>query len=198
MKSKAAIFLESTREHDIKDYMPKAMQWWSKLAPKQQKEYLAKLAKTAPDKVVQVYQDLYGTSPTAGATASEDMSKTKKVLMAAVLAAFMSASAAHAAAPTQADYDRYDRTHGKQTTTQTQQPSKQQQDYSKQYGGADAYDTEKSSTKVSISDVTDSGVAKVGKAAVDTYGTYGTRARVNKVASDVQFVKDALRVLTGN
>lgn len=192
MKSKAALFLEEA-EIDPKDYVPKAMKWWSELAPKQQKEWLKKLP---PEKVTQVYQDLFG-SPTAGKAANEDMSKTKKVLMAAVLAAFLGATAAHAAAPTQADYDRYDRTHGKQTTTQTQQPSKQQQDYSKQYGGSSAYDTEKSS-KASIPDVTDSGVVKVSKAAVDQYGTWGTKARVNKVASDVQFVKDALRVLTGN
>ena len=87
MKSKAAIFLEEA-EVDPKDYVPKAMKWWSELAPKQQKEWLKKLP---PEKVTQVYQDLFG-SPTAGKAANEDMSKTKKVLMAAVLAAFLAST----------------------------------------------------------------------------------------------------------
>jgi hypothetical protein len=177
MKSKAALFLEEARDYDAKDYMPKAMQWWSKLAPKQQKDYLAKLAKTAPDKVAQVYQDLYGTSPAADSH-SEDMSKTKKVLAAAVLAAFMMAGsgAAHAI-----DYHVV----GKD--------SKGNPIYAT--GGASSGTTQDKAIKT----VDTAGkLLNVGAAAVGQFGNQHSSSRAYKASNDVNFVVSVLKALTGN
>lgn len=175
MKSKAALFLdEAAKEYDIEDYIPDAVKWWSKLAPKLQKEWLSKLP---PDKIASIYQDLYGPVPKA--QDKHEDNTLKKVLKAAVIAAFLaSGGAAHAA-----DYSVH--------STSTHTPTKQQQEYSRQMQQQDKQDQEKKGP--SLSDI-----ANVGAAAVNLYGTARTQQRVSRASNDVNFIIDALKVLTGN
>lgn len=196
MKSKAALFLdEASKDYDIQDYVPSAVKWWSTLAPKMQKEYLAKLAKSAPDKVAQVYQDLYSAPPEKGA--NEDLSKAKKVLMAAVLAAFMAAGSAHAASPTADDYARYDQIHGKQGTTQQVQPTKQQQEYSRQMQQQDQEQQSKSVSTTGALDKAASLLNLGAQASRQFGGSTHSQQRAMKTSSDLSFIADTLRALSG-
>lgn len=162
--SKATELL-SMIEATNKDVVDRAMKWWNGLPPEKQKEFLNKVP---AEKVSKVYQDIYGTSAVAAA-ASEDMSKMKKILTAAAIVAFLGAGSAQAGQPTQADYDKYDRLHSKQTTQQTQP------------------------------DIKDVGkrAADVTKRAIDLYGNPHTQQRANKVSQDVEFIQSVLDTLSG-
>lgn len=161
-----------------KDVVDRALKWWNNLSPDKQKEFLSKVP---AEKVSKIYRDIYGTSPVASAVASEDMSKTKKIITAAALAAFLLASSpAHAGSPTQADYDKYDKMRSYQ-----QQPSKGQQEYSREM-----QDKEDGSPSLSS-------VADVAKRAIDTYGNTHTQQRADKISQDVEFIKSVLDTLSG-
>jgi hypothetical protein len=178
MLSKAALFLEATKgDYEAKDYVPKALNWWGTLSPAQQKRWLAKLP---PAKVTLIYKTLYG-SPVS---TSEDMSKTKKIITAAALAAFLLSGVAQAAAPTKADYDRYDKSHVKYSEMQ---PTQQQKEYSREI----MKDKEEKAGP-SIDDV-----VNVGKGAVDVYGTPRAQEKVYKTSQEVDFITQAIKVLTG-
>ena len=87
--SKARNLIVDLAEATNKDVVDRALKWWNNLSPDKQKEFLSKVP---AEKVSKIYRDIYGTSPVASA-ASEDMSKTKKIITAAALAAGKNAAA---------------------------------------------------------------------------------------------------------
>lgn len=164
-KSKAAMLLEVLRKHDAESHLSAAVKWWNKLTPRMQKDWMKKIP---PEEIASVYRNLYGNIPSS--TQQEDMSKTKKVIIAAALAAFLlSGTVAKAASFSQQGYDGY-----------------QQQRYTQQY------DQERRSGP-SAKDI-----ANLGKTAIDLYGTTRTQQRADKATQDINFINHAIRVLTGN
>jgi hypothetical protein len=180
MKSKAALFLEATKkDYDVQDYIPDAVKWWSKLAPEMQKKWLAKLS---PEAVASIYDDLYGPPKKIDMQKHEAMNdKLKKVLKAAVIAAFLASGSAHAA-----DY-----------TPPSHTPTKAQQEYSREMGGGGGGQVSQKQSNQQNSGPSLTGVYNVTAQALSRYGNAHTQQRTSKTTADVDFIVGALKVLTG-